>query len=295
MNKYRKQILLGVLGLILVFYGGDWALRNKWLADPLEGVRKKNQKLRDELVTRERDFEKFRKVVKELDVLKTRSLPANADVARSLYRAWLLEVVSQAGFTNPNIDSSEPANRKGLYQVLSFSMRGRATLPQMVKFLYEFYSADHLHQIRSMAISPLQGNDYLDLQMSIEALILPKIERKDRLCSQKSDRLASPNLDDYQAITQRNLFGVSPAAEATTYTYLTSVTSVNDQPEAWFTVRTTDTVYKLRKGDVLEVGQFKGTVVDIADADVILESDGERWLMTIGENLTRASGLPPER
>ena len=60
-------------------------------------------------------------------------------------------------------------------------------------------------------------------------------------------------------------------------------------------MRTSDTVLKLRKGDVLEVGQFKGTLVDIADADVILESDGERWLMTIGENLTRATALPPER
>jgi hypothetical protein len=294
-SKYRKQILLGLLGFILLLYGGDWAIRNKWLADPLEGARKKNQKLRDELATRERDFEKFRKVVKELDVLKNRSLPANADVARSLYRAWLLEMVGQVGFTNPNIDSSEPSNRKGLYMVLSFSLRGRATLPQLVKFLFQFYSADHLHQIRSLAISPLQGNDYLDVQMSIEAVILPKIERKDHLNTQKSDRLASPNLEDYQVVMQRNLFGVSPTAEATAYTYLTSVMSVNDQPEAWFTVRTDDKVFKLRKGDVLEVGQFKGTVVDIADADVILDADGERWLMTIGESLTRASALPPER
>jgi hypothetical protein len=294
-NKYRKQILLGVLGVILVLYGGDWAMRNKWLSDPLEGARKKNAKLREELVTRERDFEKFRKVIKEIDVLKNRSLPANADVARSLYRAWLLELVGQADFMNPNIDSSEPANRKGLYQVLSFSLRGRTTLPQLVKFLFEFYNADHLHQIRSLVISPLQGNDYLDVQMAIEALILPKVDRKDRLNSQKSDRLASTSIDDYQVIMQRNLFGLSPTAEASSYTFLTSVTSVNDQPEAWFTVRTNDTVLKLRKGEVLEVGQFKGTVVDIADADVILESDGERWLLTIGENLTRATALPPER
>jgi len=295
MNKYRKQILWGVLGVILLLWAGDWALRNKWLADPLEGARRKNQKLREELVARERDFDKFRRVVKELDTLRNRSLPANADVARSLYRAWLLEMVGQVGFTNPNLDSSEPANRKGLYQVLSFNMRGRGTLPQLVKFLFEFYSANHLHQIRSLTISPLQGSDYLDLQMSIEALLLPKVERKDRLNTQKSDRLASASLDDYQTITQRNLFGVSPAAEATAYTYLTSVTSVNGQPEAWFTVRTTDTVYKLRKGEVLEVGQFKGTIVDIADADVVIESEGERWLMTIGESLTKATALPPER
>ena len=94
-----------------------------------------------------------------------------------------------------------------------------------MKFLFEFYNADHLHQIRSLVISPLQGNDYLDVQMAIEALILPKVDRKDRLNSQKSDRLASTGVDDYQVIMQRNLFGLSPTAEASSYTFLTSITS----------------------------------------------------------------------
>ena len=42
------------------------------------------------------------------------------------------------------------------------------------------------------------------------------------------------------------------------------------------------------------LGQFQGQLTEINDDDVILEADGERWLVALGENLGEAFALPPE-
>jgi len=291
--KYRKTILSAALVIMALFYFGDWLLRNQF-EGPLASRHRRTAKLQDDILSRQRDLEKARKAAKALDRFKSQSLPSNPEVARSLYQGWLLELVGQVGLTNPKVDSSEPLNRKGMFHQLSFSLRGRGTLAQLTRFLFEFYRADHLHQIRALSATPLQGTDELDLSVSIEALALAQADRKDRLANRVSDRLASSKLEDYQVIEQRNLFGANASSDATQYTFLTSVNYVDGQAQAWFTIRTSDDILKLREGETLEIGAFKATVSGITDSDVILESDGERWLVTVGESLTEAAALPPE-
>ena len=299
MMKYRKPLLLAVLGLMALFYGGDWAIKNL-LDEPLRLRREKTAKLQKELQDRRGELDKARKAGKELDLFKAESLPSSVEVARSGYQAWLLGLVEHVSLVNPNVDSSEPTahrapgQRQALYHQLSFSLRGRGTLEQLTRFLFEFYSTDLLHQIRSLAITPLEGTSQLELSISIDALVLPQAEQKDRLNTRRSVRLASHRLEDYQVLVQRNFFCVSDSADPTMFTYLTAVNRIDGQPEVWFTVRTNDEILRLHQGEVLEVGVFRGTVVEITDSDVVLESDGERWLLTVGENLTQAAALPPE-
>ena len=216
------------------------------------------------------------------------------EMARSLYQAWLLELVDQVGLSDRVVDSGESLSRKSLWRPLSLSVRAKATLEQLTTFLYEFYSAGHLHQIRSLSIAPVGKTALLEVSVAIEAIVLPNADRKDQLTQERSDQLASPNLSDYQAIVQRNLFAVGGGFDATEHTYFTAVTNINGLPKAWFTLRLRDEILKLGVGESLQVGPFRGVVVEIAGSDVILESDGERWLLSVGENLAQAYALPPE-
>jgi hypothetical protein len=135
----------------------------------------------------------------------------------------------------------------------------------------------------------------LDLAITVEALVLPTADRPDELSLVRANRLAFSDLPDYRLIADRNLFGfTSQGVQETDQTFLTAIVQVQDQPQAWFTVRSTDRVLKLSQGDQLSVGQFQGTVREIAGHDVIVESDEERWLMTIGDSLAQALALPPE-
>jgi len=293
MMKYRKQIAIAVVALLGLYYVGGSFLGGSG-SGAADTRRKRIETLKSDISKAELKVKESKAALADLEVYKALSLPSNAEVARSLYQAWLLKLVERAKLANPNVDSGEPANRKGGYKVLTYSIRGKGSLEQLTKFLFEFYGAAHLHQIRSLTIMPLQGQDQLDLALSIEALVLPSADRKDELSTKESHRLVYDDLDDYRVIVQRNLFGVGGSADASDNTYLTSVNYVNGQPEVWFSVRTTDSLMRLHKGDALEVGTFKGTVADVFDNDVVLEADGERWLITVGECLTHASALPPE-
>lgn len=294
MNKYRKYLLWAVLGAIVLFYAGDWLLENA-LEGPLQVRREKIAKLKKDIRELDTKLGHARTTGKQLDVFRAQSLPGDPVIARTLYRAWLFELVKFVELANPTVDAGEPANRQGMYQAIPFTVRGRGSLSQLVRLLYEFYNAGHLHQIRSIAATPLKGTDQLELALGIEALTLPTATRTDRLSSERVGRLAYETLHDYDVVLQRNLFGAAGASDATDYTYLTAVNAVDGQAEAWFDVRTEGKLLKLRQGGQLQVGPFIATLVEIHESDVLLESDGEQWLLTIGENLAQATAVPPER
>jgi hypothetical protein len=170
----------------------------------------------------------------------------------------------------------------------------------LTRFLYEFYDAGHLHQIGSLGITPVPNTDDLDLSITIEALALYDATdqdgqpREDQLATGRSDRLASDSLDDYHVIVDRNVFGIGGSPDVTEYTYLTAVTETEGRPVAWFSLRTLGETRKLGEGEDLEIDRFSAKVTEIDGSDVILESGGGRWLLTIGDSLAEAYALPPE-
>jgi hypothetical protein len=290
----REKILATGVGAVAMLFGGQW-LYNAMYAAPLESRRAETDRLRKDISNRELELARFRKASQELKRWRTQSLPSDTEVARSQYQAWLVQLVGLAGWVNPNVDSSEPLSRKGMYDSLSFSVRGRGTLEQLTQFLFAFYRADHLHQIRSLSVTPSQRGDELEIALAVEALALNDADRKDRLASRVSDRLASDSLADYRPIVQRNLFGIGGGVvDEADFAYLTAVIEVNGEPEAWFTLRASGKLLKLRRQQSFEIGPFQGTVAEIDGSDVVLLCDDERWLLSVGESVMQASILPPE-
>jgi hypothetical protein len=293
MSEHRQKILVAVLGLMLLYFGGEWLWR-KVVQAPLEARQAKAERLEKEIAARDKELAEARKAAKDLDRWEEQSLPSDPQVARSLYRAWLLQLVGKMGFVNRNVDAGEPVDRRGLYQSITFSVQGRATLEQLTRFFYEFYRAGHLHQIRSVAITPLSGKSQLDLSLVIEALVLPLKEEKDQLSRSTSDRLAWEKIDDYAVIPRRNLFGLTGTSDPTDHAFLTAIQHVDGRPQVWFTLRTEDKVLKLKPGESFQVGMFAGKVVEVIGDDVVIEADGQRWLVSLGESLAEAFALPPE-
>jgi len=292
--KKREVILAAGVGAMAAVYALHWTYQTVYEV-PLQERRDETVRLQEDINKRELDLKKIAKAGKDMKRWKAQSLPSDTEVARSLYQAWLVELVGSVALDNPNVDSSEPVARKGLYNSLSFSVRGRGTLKQLTKFLFDFYRADHLHQIQSLSLTPVPRMEELEISISIEALSLVDADRKDQLSSKVSDRLASTSLAEYQSIVERDLFGVgSSGADEADLAYLTAITEVDGQAEAWFTLRSSGQLLKLRQQQGFEIGPFHGTVAEIHGSDVILVCDDERWLLTIGENLMQASTLPPE-
>jgi hypothetical protein len=84
-----------------------------------------------------------------------------------------------------------------------------------------------------------------------------------------------------------------PKFDTAKYTYLTAVIEVDGRPEAWLVVRTTGETLKLQPGEKFTAGTFKGTITEISEQDIKVEtSDGEVLLISIGENLREGFMLP---
>jgi hypothetical protein len=304
--RYRQYGLAAVMLAMVAYFGGTWLLDN-WIQGPLEAAQRETERLRDDIQQREAGLAKIRAAGKLLELWEQQSLPENLEVARSLYQAWLVELVDDVELSNPSVTSSEPTTRKGLYHTLSFSVRGRGSIDQLTRFLFAVYQTDLLHTVRSLTITPLQRSDQLDLSLSIEALALigggnaaaggsPEtvFEEFRRRTWRASNRLAFDDLQAYQTIVTRNLFGMGGSPDPTDSAYLTSINEIDGQPEVWFTLRGTGELVKLRTGELLEIGPLKLEIAEVLGTDVILCVEGERWLLTLGDRITDAHALPPE-
>jgi hypothetical protein len=214
-------------------------------------------------------------------------------LARSLYQAWLVALVEHVGLTKPNVDSNEPVNHKDMYEQYAFTVRGQGTLEQLTQLLFEFYQASHLHQIRTLDLTPVQQGRQFNISLIVEAVSFPEIKRRDALSDVKSDRPAFGKLSDYQVIAGRNVFAAAGGADSLAGTRLTAVTYAQGRPQAWFSRDRGDTL-QLGVGDTAEVGSFHVAIVDVTEDDVVVEINGQPRLLAIGETLSQASALPPE-
>jgi hypothetical protein len=292
--KRREKILASGLGLVLALAAGDALYEAAW-AHPRSTRQNRSEKLHADIAKRLNELRALRRSAKQLDAWRRRSLPHDVAVARSLYQAWLLELVSQAGLDAPHVDSANPVSQRGHFHSLGFSVRGQGSLEQLVAFLYTLYRGGHLHQVRGLNITPVAQQGTLDFSLSIEALSLPAANPTDALAAAPGDVLAFAQLADYRPIVERNLFAAGGgAADAASQAFLTAVLETNGRRQAWFTLRGADQVLKLSIGDPISVGAFHGAVAQIDEQDVILQADQERWLITIGESVSQASALPPE-
>ena len=281
----RKRLLLVGLALIAVFYAGDWVLTN-WIDKPKELRKKKIVALQTRI--KEYDQKYIARAQQDIPWLRywySQSLPANPEVAQSLYRAWLLEVGEYVGIAGRTVNATEAVNRGAFYS-MNFSMRGRGTLEQLTQFLYEFYNAGQLHKITSISITPVGKGGVLDLSLVVETLIVPQANRPDSLATGRAYRLASLSLDDYRVIPQRDLFSVGGGGtvDPVNHTYLTAVNYVNDEPQAWFTLRTSGAVMKLSRDDrLVQTGDSIRKLCQVEDLQAISFNGRRSKIGSIGE------------
>jgi hypothetical protein len=100
-----------------------------------------------------------RRAKKQLDEWNRRSLPSDLVKARSLYQNWLANTVEKIRLAKAEVTSSPPMPRLGIYNRLPFTVRGQGTLSQVTQLLYEFYRADHLHQLQRFTLTPIESTE----------------------------------------------------------------------------------------------------------------------------------------
>ena len=243
---------------------------------------------------------------KRLQEYEKRSLPPDVSLARTLYRNWLMGLTSEAKLSG-QVTSQDASNRKNVYRELTFTFAGTGTLQQLTRFLYDFYSANHLHLIRSLSIKPSDDGKKLDLVIVIEALSIPSADPANKLKNEQSKRLAYESLAAYEkqvpgrdffvaytpppAKTSSDVKPPEPGLDAAKHTTVSAILSNGEQLQVWMNNRTTGKLMQLSEGDKFEVGSMKGEIKKIDPRQVEVIADGKRMMLALGEFLGDAKKI----
>jgi hypothetical protein len=299
--QQRERLLAKVTGAVALIAGVQFAYT--YVQGAFDERQTQFDALKQDLDAKEATVTRGLRAQKRLKEWEHRSLPADLDQARSLYQNWLANTVERIRLDRAEVTSLPAMPRLNFYNRIPFTVRGQGTLDQITTLLYEFYRADHLHQIQRFSLTPVsagagpQAPSQFDVSLSIEALVLPGADRRDKLNDGAADRLAWKELDDYRRpITQRNLFAPyaqrRAAADESQDAYVTAVVKDGGQLQAWLSLRSSGRLLKLREGDKLDVGSLHGVVSRIKEQAIEIESDGRRRRVSLGKSLAEGYELP---
>jgi hypothetical protein len=298
MKLKRREKILAIVAAAAMLLGGVNLL---WIGGPSLGtLRADYKRLTEEAAKRQARIKAAAAASAQLIQWEHAALPSEANNARSLYQSWLRGLAHQAGLRQLDVQSGEGQAHKGVYTLFAFTLRGRATLAELVQFLYGFYSAGHLHKLRLLDIKPLEDGKIFDVAMTIEALSLPGADRKDQLSQASASRLRFAKAADYsETVAARNLFApFSPPprrrqqVDPTQYTFITGITEVDAHRQVWLEERLTGKKWRLAEGEAFEVAGARGTIKTINPRDVVIEWDGRTQRFRYGDNLQGGTEVP---
>lgn len=307
----REKTLAAAVGLMVLLWGGSWVWQNysSWK----ESAAARRSSAAADLQTSLLEQQKARAAVKKLRAWREKSLPANLAVAQSEYRAWLVEQLQLAGLVVADVSPRPTGQQSTAYQALGYEVEASGKLAGLVRFLDTFYRSDQMHKIGSLRLAPQGDGDRLRVTLNVEALVVTGTERQDGLAEGASDRLALDSADQYvERIAARNPFVAyepppppspkvvarprpkpveEPKFDHAKHANLTGVVSVGNDYQAWVTIHTLGERLYLRKGDDVKVGQFEGTVLDVYEKELLIETDAGVIALRVGDKLSDGKKL----
>jgi len=315
--KSREKMLAIAVGAVLLLFGLKWGYdivadmfqsREAAIAD------RTSRKEKDEATIRAGDL-----ADKRMKGWQARSLPTNSEVGRTDYQSWLVSLASKY-LKNPSVTRENIVPEKGaaprggaavgkdkdklLDEKYRFHIKGDSDLKMtgIVKFLYDFYSANHLQVIRNLSLTP--DKDKLTVSIDVEGMMLTASDRKAELLKDPLPKLARGDLIAYEnLINKRDLFvkggyvapqqprGPGPPApppfDIARYTKVTAIKEVNGEPEIDVNVHTTGQHFTgLKKDAEFKVGETTYKVLEIGTYDAVLLVDGkDRKHIKLGDML----------
>ena len=282
----RERVLAisvaSLLPIFLVFFGFLWFM------DRYEGNASTLDRLDTELQAEEDKTRQVMRASERQNYYRKISLPANTNRARIVYRSWLDDLITKkSGMTHFGVKYRNDIgglihDRDTIAKREIFSSRPQGTLPQLITFLHEFYSADHLHRINKLSIKPvpkpsrggkLEPTDKLQIELEIETLSMS--DAADSIETFPLFQRQLEGIDSYNGrILARNLFGPAnnqPTLEKPRKLKFSAAKEDEDVSDKYVTVKVS--AKDLDKGDRLSfelLDASQGAVSEAPAAKVVL-------------------------
>lgn len=225
---------------------------------------------------------------------EARSLPSRSDVAQSLYQDWLREQLTGAGLEVTQLAERTSARGNQRFEEVGIDVTATGTLAQLTDFLHRFYSAVHLHRVAQATLTGTDNGQKLSINLTIGALALPGANRKDELAEGEPRSMTAPLEEVRTRLVARNPFappapkaGPGPDAEAAD-TVFSWQTYADRGPKIGLRTKASGKMRYFYEGDRVEVGQFKGKIIEIEERRIVFETDKGKMELRFGQPLNEA-------
>ena len=238
------------------------------------------------------------KARQQLRAWQKQSLPADADVAESLYRDWLQDELKAAGITNPSVaDRARALAGEGATE-LTFNVGGQGTLAQWLEFFRRFAAGPHLHRLSETTLAPTPDRQQLTGTLRIDALVLSDSPRTAELAADDAFPPDAKAVEKFAAsiaaITARNPFqppSAKPNGDAGNQAGKAKVTFLFGGRDGWIVdVRREDTgkVERYKAGDTVRFGTFEAKLLELDERRVLYETTAGKFEVKLGQNFGEA-------
>jgi hypothetical protein len=293
----REKVLIGAVAATGVLWGAMRGFdRYRETVAANEGLA---QRAADELDDAEFAVQRGEKAKRQLIEWSKRSLPTNADVAKSLYQDWIRSQLAAAGLTVEQVSDKTLNRANPNYGELSLEARASGTLEQLTDFLYKFYAAPHLHRISAATITPSENGAKLAVILGIDAISLSDSERTSELATGEEQSLPQ-SLDELRtSLASRNVFkphqpGAVAEDSGANDAWVSAFTTYGDDGYLlWIKSGEPPKTRRFRVGSDIQYGKFSGKIVEIdfPGRRVIIETADGRVEVGLDQNLGQAKPL----
>jgi hypothetical protein len=206
----REKMIAAAIGVVLAGVLAWFALG--WYFGEIDAREQKLQTAKSDLAKKKTEQRNAQLASKRLASYEERSLPPDPELAKSLYEKWLLQIAAEVEPklpATPSIVGKLPSPVvKNTYSRLTFTVKLRGELPQVVDFLYRLQRVDWLHRIDSMNLTPQNDSRLIDVTLNISALSVTTAPRVSELKELVGEKYKDGSLADYsEPILNRNFFG----------------------------------------------------------------------------------------
>jgi hypothetical protein len=295
----RERLMALIVGVLLSLIAIQWFVKRQILT-PLAQKQDQLESKKTEFGRLQVQQEQAREAEADLNRWRTTALPADLSRASTLYHDYLRGLLEKSGIKLPSISPESPSNRGDQFRVLPFHVRAKAGMDEIVRFLHAFHQAPLLHQIQHISIAPILQDgklSSLDVSISIEAVSVSDAQAKDKLPMVAPDaapRWSVPALDDLALIKVKNLFQPTKftagngkeGGEDRKDDYVVRGTMVADARGTLLVVnQKTNKTIMVPEGDYLRVAGLEAKVLTVELGQAVVEIDGERGKLRLGESL----------
>jgi hypothetical protein len=250
MNARERTLLIALVAILASGVGVYTAKR--WWWDPLQDYNRTIDRLTDENDQQDNKLATFQKERKKLVLARMKSLSPKSDQAASEYMGYLESLLAPSGLKVEVLEKSSvqkvkvvtpiPNVKEVGHQIISFTVRVRGELGQLVKAMEKMQKTPYEHRIRNLTIdrtdaaAKKDASNKLTVGMIIETLVVAKSEKKTSLppgFDSKSLLVPTPPDRNYALIAEKNIF-----VGATPYTPDTDPRPTEDTPRYIYLTQT---------------------------------------------------------